>query len=773
MAFKIKARTLLHLGAELISSDAVALFELVKNAYDAKSKTGATIEILVKLPSWPGKLAEMVSLARKPNSPVSVESLGAALLQDLDMTAPGAAEWAEQVRNVRNLGELCRLACEANSITVRDTGHGMSLEELEDVFLTIGTRSRLRELGNQGGPVLGEKGLGRLSVMRLGSRVRIVSKRLGEVRRNELEIDWTRLSHDSEEMLEEFPATPRQQLEPADPREEGTTVEIWQLSSRWGRPEVENFARHDACKLNDPFSPRDRYPLKIQFNGKDVEIRDFEKYLLDYAHANVRAEYRVGGSAARPTVELEGVVDYRAANRSTDFRLALPELTNITGVDGRVLWALGPFSVTFYWFNRQALQHHTEDGVPIRELVNEWSGGLMLFRDNFRVLPHGSKNDDWLDLDSRALASAGYKVNRKQIVGKVDISRRANPALVDQSNREGLRDCPEQTAFVKILKHIIEAQFRAFLNAVDAERRANLHVTFDDVGERMEREQRKLRATIRLLVRKHPQIKQETALLQELEASTSALEAIMKQTEELAGEFERGRAQVIHLAGIGLLVEMISHELGRATINALRDIAAARGASGRVELQPFIEPLEAQLQTIQKRLGLLDPASVARRQVKETFDLAELARQVLAGHEAQFRANGIKAEVLPKNAELKVKMVKGMVIQVLENLLSNSIYWLKHRQVLDSDFKPFIRIELIEGAREMRVTDSGSGVGASMADKIFHPFVTTKPPGEGKGLGLYIAQEVARYHGATLRLAPDRSVHPDRFNTFVLTLPKP
>ena len=55
MAFKIKARSILHLGAELISSDSIALFELVKNAFDARSKNGVSISVKITLPSWPGR----------------------------------------------------------------------------------------------------------------------------------------------------------------------------------------------------------------------------------------------------------------------------------------------------------------------------------------------------------------------------------------------------------------------------------------------------------------------------------------------------------------------------------------------------------------------------------------------------------------------------------------------------------------------------------------------------------------------------------------------
>jgi C4-dicarboxylate-specific signal transduction histidine kinase len=70
------------------------------------------------------------------------------------------------------------------------------------------------------------------------------------------------------------------------------------------------------------------------------------------------------------------------------------------------------------------------------------------------------------------------------------------------------------------------------------------------------------------------------------------------------------------------------------------------------------------------------------------------------------------------------------------------------------------------------VSDNGPGVSEEIAEDIFKPFFTTKPPGEGKGLGLYIAREIAHYHDVELKLSDAHRVHPGCFNTFVLTLPK-
>ena len=66
----------------------------------------------------------------------------------------------------------------------------------------------------------------------------------------------------------------------------------------------------------------------------------------------------------------------------------------------------------------------------------------MLFRDGFRINPYGGPEDDWLELDKRAFRSRGFKLNRQQVIGRVLIDYR-NTRLVEQTNREGLTDTPE------------------------------------------------------------------------------------------------------------------------------------------------------------------------------------------------------------------------------------------------------------------------------------------------------------------------------------------
>jgi signal transduction histidine kinase len=56
------------------------------------------------------------------------------------------------------------------------------------------------------------------------------------------------------------------------------------------------------------------------------------------------------------------------------------------------------------------------------------------------------------------------------------------------------------------------------------------------------------------------------------------------------------------------------------------------------------------------------------------------------------------------------------------------------------------------GMLELQVRDTGPGISSELQEEVFAPFFTTKPEGEGTGLGLYICQNIIREHGGTIAL---------------------
>jgi signal transduction histidine kinase len=178
--------------------------------------------------------------------------------------------------------------------------------------------------------------------------------------------------------------------------------------------------------------------------------------------------------------------------------------------------------------------------------------------------------------------------------------------------------------------------------------------------------------------------------------------------------------------------------------------------------------LEIQLSTIDRRLRILDVLSVSGRDRKSEFDLVELFRDALSSQASQLEAAGVEVHLTsPGGKAVWVKAVKGQILQIIENLLSNSLHWLEVARKNDRRFKPRIDIETSkEHGGAFRFTDNGPGIAPRFREDVFGAFYTTRPAEGGKGLGLYIARENAKYHGGELFLSDEKTVHADRLNTF-------
>ena len=778
MSFRVTARTLLHLGAELISSDAVALFELVKNAFDAGSDR-VTIEIVVRIPYQRTRgLMERIRVMQITNGGPTeqvIEGLRTDVIAAIDRTVAGSRDFSNVVEQANDLQSLCAALEKSNYIAVSDTGEGMSLDTLNDVFLTIGTRSRLndRSQRSQGGslrPILGEKGVGRLSAMRLGTRLHVESSTAGEPTWNVLDFDWSIFSHESDALLNEFSIEAKRGGPKEDPRDSGTRLVISGLTSNWDKSKLEDLARDEFTKLTDPFTDLAVFPVQLIFNGEPVSIPRFNKLLLENAHANVKASFvhHSGGG-----MRLFGKTQYK--DREAVFSVEGAHLSSAAGFPAGVLQALGSFQLELYWYNRRILTalEGIGDRSAVLRLVAEWGGGVMVFRDGFRVLPYGGPDNDWLNLDRRALASSGYKINRTQIIGRLTVSTMANPALIDQTNREGLRDCEEKEALVRLLQYVIQSELRIFVNAIDAETKAAEPISIEDLDQRVDEEEQQIRNNIQQLIHRVPEVRKEQALVDGVDEAIERLRNLMTDVRELAASYEAGRGQLLNLAGIGLSVEVLAHELNRATEHVLRTLADVPGDNISRTIDPTLRMLEAQLRTLQRRLRVLDPLATASRQRKERFDIVGLVKDAIDDHGERFEREQIQCtlEIQPKSdrGSYRIRAVKGMIVQILGNLIDNSVYWLRQQKMLDPNHESRITIAIETQSQQLSVTDNGPGISPLVKDRVFEAFFTTKPAGKGKGLGLFIGREIARYHGADLILAEPGQDN-GNCHTFVLTL---
>jgi two-component system NtrC family sensor kinase len=119
----------------------------------------------------------------------------------------------------------------------------------------------------------------------------------------------------------------------------------------------------------------------------------------------------------------------------------------------------------------------------------------------------------------------------------------------------------------------------------------------------------------------------------------------------------------------------------------------------------------------------------------------------------------------------KVNMSPQEIGRVLLNIFNNAFYAVKQKQkIADETYKPCVEVStrLVANAVEIRVRDNGTGIPELVKDKIFQPFFTTKPTGEGSGLGLSLSYDIInKGYGGNIGI----NSQDGEFTEFIITLP--
>jgi signal transduction histidine kinase len=109
---------------------------------------------------------------------------------------------------------------------------------------------------------------------------------------------------------------------------------------------------------------------------------------------------------------------------------------------------------------------------------------------------------------------------------------------------------------------------------------------------------------------------------------------------------------------------------------------------------------------------------------------------------------------------------------VFLNLIGNGFYAANKRAQRDGNgFRPMLKVATCEAgdAVEVKVRDNGTGIPPDIRDKLFQPFFTTKPTGEGTGPGLSISYDiVTQQHGGTIVVDSEEN----EFTEFTIRLPR-
>jgi len=285
------------------------------------------------------------------------------------------------------------------------------------------------------------------------------------------------------------------------------------------------------------------------------------------------------------------------------------------------------------------------------------------------------------------------------------------------------------------------------------------------------------------LARTIAELRDERASLESnVERRTAELSAALDELKQAQSALVQGE----RLASIGMLMAGIAHEI----YNPLNAIAGSVGSLERVatELDAMLRAYQAAESSLPERVRL----QLTRQ--REQLDIAGALADLSGIHKVVQNATRRSVEIIanlrnfsrapsePKPVDLNtslretlsllrhqlkqseitlnecygelplVECREGEVNQVLMNLVTNAVQALASARSDSADAARQIgvRTALDGDSVLLIVTDNGPGVASSLGEKIFEPFVTTKPRGEGTGLGLSISRDIVRRHGGTL-----------------------
>lgn len=421
--------------------------------------------------------------------------------------------------------------------------------------------------------------------------------------------------------------------------------------------------------------------------------------------------------------------------------------------------------------------------------------GIKIYRNGFAIRPYGMDKNDWLNLSQgQTSGSSYYGLRPGNVVGYVAIDGGVNRGLRDKTDREGLIDNGYYRNFYRLVAGVVDryaeimenlrrcySDFRKSLSddntkvhsmtqafnviAEQAKLGSEATIAYKDVHNKLKTLENKISKVVKqeqtgLFDEVNIELFRKTLneVLHTLSESKDVLtkanvvlgnsaflnEALMVIEPKLSA-LENQLDEFTSLASLGLISEMLTHDLGQISQRMLKkgeemeiQIKSQKPFSTE-ELYGYVDFLKSSVSSLKSQMSHLDPSLKYNKEKKEMLDMKHfLEMEEFAFYADKLKKKGIGYSIVV-NKDFTINMNKGRVIQIFDNLINNSIYWLERKQVA-----------MVEG-RCITVTvdmpwvyfeDNGDGVDKSVEDILFEPFVTRKPRGEGRGLGLFIVRQL-------------------------------
>jgi signal transduction histidine kinase/ligand-binding sensor domain-containing protein len=268
-----------------------------------------------------------------------------------------------------------------------------------------------------------------------------------------------------------------------------------------------------------------------------------------------------------------------------------------------------------------------------------------------------------------------------------------------------------------------------------------------------------------------------------------------REIEKAYTELKSTQAQLIHaekMASLGELTAGIAHEIknplnfvnnfsevNKELLAEMKEEMDKGNLTDAKEIANDVIANEEKINHHGKRAdtivkGMLQHSRTSSGQ-KEPTDINALCDEYL-----RLGYHGLKAKDQTFNASFHfepddtlplVNLVSQDIGRVLLNLINNAFFAVdEKKKQTDGDFEPTVTVVTKNGKDfvEITVKDNGNGISQSLLDKIFQPFFTTKPTGQGTGLGLSLSYDIVKAHSGKLKVETTEG----EGSFFIIELPK-
>ena len=692
--FQTNAKLGKLIGRELITNNIIAVFELIKNSYDAFAN-----KVIIEFLHFDIDSSKLTS---ESGEMLSIEEMEKALDIELE----------KKKKTIISNGE--------SKITITDDGNGMSLHEIKTKWMEIGTDSKagLNEVHSKrnGRDIVriinGEKGIGRFGTDKIGSLLQMTSVDSSGSEKSVLSIDWNKLDNHDVTLQEVLFDGVVERFSP-NTLSSGLVLEMSDLRDSWTGGDILNLKKQ-LKKMVSPFSQeQDAFAIELKFDHYCVPIVND---LLNDAPISIEGVLSECGSFTY------SIIDNGNKNNNV---IHCPAPT------------FGPIKIKILYMDASSKKSFARKyGVSVREY-----GNIKVFRDNFRILPYGEVENDWLGIDNKHAQAVFRSLGTRDIIGYIQITKKDNPQLKDATNRQGLNEDTDQfRSFKDFIWQVLDV-FQSYI--------------FDKIKKDAEKQGKIIRHTVIDLKTELDEFSNDLmSLLPTYGISEEQVKEIEKRTDSSL-ENIRKNVKKVDSANKQLAQRMVVMEKMVGTESMLYDILHAiknnmdtlKAAIRDIELQAEYQAIEINSEFSNRAINEI--TTMVQAALKRTATASKTKEVVDLGVFINIFIN--EKSLVYKNIEFVTKNISNPRIlcnasglrTMFDNLLSNSI------KALRSSTEKVVTITM--DVHDNKVTvyfeDSGPGIPDEYIPFIFN--VSFSRTG-GTGLGLASAYQFMKDSKGTI-----------------------